>query len=307
MLTGGAATLGDVTATRAAAAIAAAALLLSACGGRGGEGGEGGAGASSFNTPFAREQAYPVFASSELVVGRNRFLVGVRDRNDAPVAGPDLLVTIAFFDLAESETEPVATSDMDYIDIGGGRGLYVTTATFTSPGTWGAEVEMIGRGINETARGSFEVAEDESTPALGAPVPAVDTPTADDVAKLSDISTDPDPNPRFYEVSIADAVDAGEPFVVAFATPRFCTSDVCGPALDVVDGVARRFPGTTFIHVEPYDLDEVPDLVPVEAVERWGLPTEPWVFAVDRRGRVAAKFEGALSHDELRAAVRKLR
>ena len=34
-------------------------------------------------------------------------------------------------------------------------------------------------------------------------------------------------------------------------------------------------------------------------MEEWGLSTEPWVFVVDAEGRVAAKFEGVLSEEEL--------
>ena len=35
----------------------------------------------------------------------------------------------------------------------------------------------------------------------------------------------------------------------------------------------------------------------------WGLPTEPWVFVVDAKGKVAAKFEGMAYPDELTAAL----
>jgi hypothetical protein len=38
-------------------------------------------------------------------------------------------------------------------------------------------------------------------------------------------------------------------------------------------------------------------------VKEWNLPSEPWVFVVGRDGRVAAKFEGAVSVPELTAAV----
>jgi predicted transcriptional regulator len=37
----------------------------------------------------------------------------------------------------------------------------------------------------------------------------------------------------------------------------------------------------------------------------WRLPTEPWVFAIDKQGRVAARLEGAFSAAELEEAVEK--
>ena len=37
----------------------------------------------------------------------------------------------------------------------------------------------------------------------------------------------------------------------------------------------------------------------------WHLPSEPWVFAIDRRGRIAARLEGAASAAEVRAAAER--
>ena len=40
-------------------------------------------------------------------------------------------------------------------------------------------------------------------------------------------------------------------------------------------------------------------------VSAFNLPTEPWLFAIDRHGRVAARIEGAYSARELEAALQK--
>ena len=37
------------------------------------------------------------------------------------------------------------------------------------------------------------------------------------------------------------------------------------------------------------------------------LPTEPWLFAIDRSGKVVARFEGAFSTGELARVVAKLK
>ncbi len=39
-------------------------------------------------------------------------------------------------------------------------------------------------------------------------------------------------------------------------------------------------------------------------MQQWHLTTEPWTFVVDRRGRVSARFQGALAVGELERAVR---
>jgi hypothetical protein len=40
-------------------------------------------------------------------------------------------------------------------------------------------------------------------------------------------------------------------------------------------------------------------------VRQWNLPTEPWLFAIDRNGRIAARIEGAFSARELEAVLKK--
>jgi hypothetical protein len=265
-------------------------------------------GAKSFSQPFTDVEAYPVFASSEIVVGPNRLLVGLLNDKDAPIGSPKVDMKIEFFDLARSAQTPVSHADMGFVWIQRPYlGLYKSKVRFDSPGKWGAEVTIRGGGLNETVRASFEVSKSSSTPALGSRPPASDTPTASDVDRLSAISTDNDPTPRFYNLSIAQALSAGRPSVVVFATPKFCSSAACGPTLDVVEGVARGFPEVNFVHVEPYELPADPaNLRPVKAVSQWGLPSEPWVFVMDSRGRVVEKYEGIVGPTELRDGLRRL-
>ena len=297
------------------APLALSVVVLAACGG--GEngqdepaGGEGGSsGAESFNQPFTDASFYPVIASSEIVVGENRFLVGLLDDKDAPVANPKIDMHISFFDLGESAETPVSETDMRFIWTQKPyQGIYVGDAEFDSTGKWGAEVTISGDGADEKLRAGFQVEQRATTPTIGDPAPSIDTPTAADVdGRLSKISTDPKPNPDFYKLSVADAIAAERPFVVTFATPKFCASQTCGPTLQIVKQVARDFPQVNFLHVEPYELPaKVTDLEPVKSVTKWGLPTEPWVFVVDGRGRVAAKFEGAVSVPELSRALSAL-
>jgi hypothetical protein len=105
--------------------------------------------------------------------------------------------------------------------------------------------------------------------------------------------------------SVADSLKAHAPFVVTFATPAFCTSRACGPVVDVVDAVRKRFGGTgvRFIHIEIYRDNQPPETN--QWVNEWRLRTEPWTFLVGRDGRIKARFEGSVSVDELNAAVRR--
>lgn len=288
-------------------------LVAAACGG-GSDGGGSDAGSDDadckkpYQQALGNTPAYPVFASSDVSVGENRFLVGLLNDDDAPIGDPSIDMSIEFFDLTSCPEKSAGEADMEFIwSIKPNVGLYKTNATFDSAGTWGAEVTITGDGLDETVKASFDVKEEPSTPAIGDPAPAVETPTGDDVKDLSVISTDKNPDPRFYELSVDEALERGESFVVAFATPEFCQTQTCGPTLDIVKSVAKDFPKENFIHVEPYKLPADPSaLEPIPAVEEWGLPTEPWVFVVDDKGNVAAKFEGSLAPSELQAALQDL-
>ena len=293
--------------------VASAALLGAvACGGGGGSSDPGSGGEASCRAPYEKAlsdvKAYPVFASSDVSVGSNRFLVGLLNDDDAPIGDPSIDMKIEFVDLTECPEKPAETSEMDFIwSIKPTVGLYRTDVTFDSAGTWGANVTITGDGLEENVKASFDVAESPATPAVGDEPPASDTPTADDVKDLSEISTDAKPDSRFYETSIAEAIKRGEPFVVVFATPKFCQTQTCGPTLEIVKSVAADYPKETFIHVEPYELPADPSaLKPVPTVQEWGLPSEPWVFVVDSKGKVAAKYEGALAPEELKQALQDL-
>jgi hypothetical protein len=215
---------------------------------------------------------------------------------------------VAFFDISGAEPEPLTDTSMEWVWIEKGlRGYYIGNVDFSEAGELGVEVQLAGGGIEEELRGKVEVKTESTTTAYGEVPPATDTPTIDDVDKLERISTDSTPVPRFYEYSIADALRRGQPSVVVFATPKFCQSAVCAPTLDTVQKVSKGFPNATFVHVEPYELEELPEqLIPVEAMTEWKLPTEPWVFVMDSDGKVAEKYEGVMAPEELRSALEKL-
>jgi hypothetical protein len=117
---------------------------------------------------------------------------------------------------------------------------------------------------------------------------------------------------------VKEALADRQPFVLVFATPAFCRTRTCGPALDIVKTAARKVGSkVAFIHVEPYQLqvvdgalqpvfDEQGQLQVVPSVNEWGLRTEPYVFVVDANGHVAAKFEGVAGEDELLDAIAKV-
>jgi hypothetical protein len=268
-------------------------------------------------TVVATGDFIPILVSAEVGTGHGRVLITIQDRAGSALASPDLTVDESFYDLAASVDTPVsqAAGTFRWL-IPDSKAIYTAYADFARAGDWGIEVTGHEAGkADRTARVTFSVREKTDTPAIGADAPPSDTLTATDPAAIVAISTDTDPDPAFYTLSVKDAIAAGKPFVLVFATPLFCTSGTCGPALDLVKQVAPDYVGrVNFIHVEPYllqvtggrtqpALDVLGHPQPVRAVVEWGLPTEPYVFVVDAQGKVAAKFEGEAYPDELTAAL----
>lgn len=258
----------------------------------------------------------PVPISAEIVVGPNRMLFNVLDRQNQSVASADRPLALRFFHLASSRTQPALEAQTTFTPTIEGRpGLYRAMVNLDRPGDWGVEATSTkSSGAKRMGRMVFPVRETGTTPAIGAAAIASDTPTANTAEEIAAISTDNDPDPDFYRQSVAGALAAHEPFALIFATPAFCTSATCGPTLDVVKEAAAPFKARMdFIHVEPYELEMVdgalrpvlsPENLPISvtATMEWGLPTEPYIFVVDGTGKVTAKFEGIASVDELGSA-----
>lgn len=253
-----------------------------------------------------------------IACGQTRFMFSFVDAGNAPIAAPDRTVTVGLFDLGADPESVVATVAGTFIwAIEGSVGVYVATFDFPRSGLWGAEfVTATAGGEPETIRVQFEVQPTSTTIAVGDRAPASDTPTLADVdGDLSRLSTDAEPVAAFYEASIADAVAAGEPFVVAFATPKFCTSAQCGPTLDRLKPIAAAHPDLTVINVEPYELESVDgqlqpvltgdpaQLTPAPAANEWRLAAEPWIFVVDGDGVVTASLMLVFGDEELEAAI----
>ena len=254
-----------------------------------------------------------------IACGPTRLMFSFLDTNNVPVAKPDRTVDVQLFDLGVDPAKPVAQGPATFIwAIEPSVGVYVFDTDLKTAGTYGVQfTTAAGGAAPETIRSGFDVQPTSSVIAIGDKAPPSKTPTLTDVGgDLAKISTDASPVKAFYETSIADAVAAKKPFVVAFATPKFCTSKQCGPTLDRLKPIAAKHPNVTFINVEPYELDfkdgslqpvltgDPPSLTPTDATTEWRLPTEPWVFVVDKDGIVRGSFMLIFSDDELEASIK---
>ena len=182
-------------------------------------------------------------------------------------------------------------------------GVYVAHVRFGRPGPWGVEVlARQGDDPAEAARFTVQALAAPRAPAPGTPAPRSRNLVAGDVDNLETIDSSDPPDPRLHRHRIADAIAQGKPQVIVFATPKYCTSRVCGPVVDVVRTLIPIYGDrVVFIHQEIWQTG-TQRFSPT--VEEWNLRSEPWIFVVDGKGTVRARFEGLTTRREIEAAVR---
>lgn len=328
-----------MTLPRRSVPIVLAALLFAACSGGGtvspvpsGSAPSGSAGACATSpapdaaaieswSPTAQDPSiYPqiINPAGTIACGPTRLMFSFLDDANTPVAAPDRTVELALYDLGAAPEEADQVIDATFVwAIEDAVGVYIANADFPTSGTWGAEFRTQTPDTPlETIRVQFDVQPEGIGIGVGDAAPASDTPTLADVGgDVSQISTDDDPVEAFYETSVADALAAKEPFVLAFATPKFCVSAQCGPTLDRLKPIAAAHPGLTVINVEPYQLQyadgalqpvltgDPPSLTPAASATEWRLAAEPWIYVVDDAGIVTSSLMLIFDDEELEAAI----
>jgi hypothetical protein len=266
-----------------------------------------------------------LLTTSELVVGRNRLGFGL-SKDDRLLAGADVVVRV--YDIREPEARlsgetPARYYPLEVVERGhrvhihpdgtrhvhGGatdvQGVYAAPVTFVRPGAWGLEVlARQADGAVESARLQVDVLEVPRAPLPGQPAPRSRNPIATDVKDLRTIDSSEPPDPRLHRTRIADAIAQGRPQVIVFATPKHCTSRVCGPVVDVVRTLIPIHGNrVVFVHQEIWTS---PGQTFTPTVQEWNLHSEPWIFVVDGEGVIRARFEGLTTRRELEAALQEM-
>ena len=193
------------------------------------------------------------------------------------------------------------TSDPDAATV-----VYTADVDFPSDGEWRiAALIKQGGEVAATLLPSASVGEFARVPRVGQKAPRIHTPTPEDAGgDLAKVTTRLPPDTQ-NRVDYADALGK-EPIVLLFATPQFCQSRVCGPVVDVAEQVKDQYGDkAAFIHMEIYN-DNDPNKGVRPQVRAFHLPSEPWLFAIDRQGVIRVEVEGAFGVDRLTGVVREL-
>ena len=182
-----------------------------------------------------------------------------------------------------------------------GKGAYKSNLSFEESGFH----ELIIYFDNYESKAIFNVNKKSSTPEIGQRPPSIKTLFTNSKSELYKITSDPNPDSDFYNLSYEDSIKNLKPTVILFSTPALCVSGTCGPILNNLKKVKINYDKYNYIHIEVYKnfigktLRDLDSLEVTEPVIKWGLPTEPWIFFLDDNGILRSKFEGYMTENEM--------
>jgi hypothetical protein len=240
------------------------------------------------------------------------FYLGTEKGSGTAQPGPK--ATAEFLPIPGTDEPPNSERPMA-VPASRGRGVYAVEVAFDKAGFWAAEVtaevEEEGRMSGNTV---FEVYQEHLVPFVGDSAPKSDNLTVsskdapegaiDSRAISGDI-----PDPELHRMTVADSVRRGEPALVVIATPVYCVSRFCGPITDMVADLARRYDErANFIHIEVWRnfQQRVVNKAAAEWIYRKGDLQEPWVFLIDSRGEIAARWDNVATPEEIEPHLNRL-
>ena len=253
------------------------------------------------------------FASSVFTPGDNRLAFGVIDKANAFVYGKsavyvardpgrtalgpypapaDTLLTKPAFrsQNAAVESSPIAQ-------------IYAANVPLRAAGNWAVLVVTKRPNGLTGAAAQLRVTRASKIPDVGDRPPRVSTDTVTSAAgNLAAIDTRRPFARELHTTNFKDVLGK-KPVALLFATPQLCQSRVCGPVVDIALQMKQEFGDRmAFIHQEVYVDNQVSKglRAPLKAFH---LQTEPWLFTIDRDGRIAARLEGSFGVKEFRQAV----
>ncbi len=261
--------------------------------------------------PVSEDGFQAILGTGDLGVGPNRigFLI---TSPDGVVSLPVVQVSLRFLGQGSlgDATDTVA-ADFQRWPLGS-RGLYTTELSFDRPGQWSLDISVPGvDGSPKELELPFEVLREPLAPSVGSAALRTNSKTLDDVGPgtVAELATGSLHDPDLYRLSISDAVTNGRPTVIVFASPAFCTNEVCGPQLDVLQQLKTAYLDlANFVHIDffdnPVEVQQDLDRARLSpAVVEWNLPGIEWTFVIDRDGVVTDRFEAFATYSELEDAL----
>jgi hypothetical protein len=234
------------------------------------------------------------------------------DGGAAPSAGPT--ATAGYVGAPGTNTDGTAPTLTQPSEA---RGVYqAEDVIFDQPGTWQVTMraDVQGAGTAE-ATAAFPVSAHPFLPAPGQKalktknltIGAKDEPASAIDSRAIDGAPIPDQN--LHRWTIADAIAQGRPALVSFATPVYCMSEFCGPVVDAVEELSKRYTDrAVFIHVEIWHDNAKGEIN--QAAADWLFRNddlrEPWLFLIGADGTILDRWGVLWDPHEVGAELRAL-
>jgi hypothetical protein len=221
-----------------------------------------------------------VYGKSAVYVARKP---GARARGPYPAPADILLTDPAYrSQQAATETDPFAA-------------VYAAQVKFPATGKWSVltVTQADGGMVGAATQLKVITPAQDPIPEVGEQAPKVTTDTlASARGNEKSIDTRVPPAPDLHKVDFA-SVAGKKPVALLFSTPQLCQSRVCGPVTDIELQLKASYGDRMdFIHQEVY-ADNNPAKGLREPLKRFNLRSEPWLFVVDKTGRITARIEGS--------------
>jgi hypothetical protein len=216
---------------------------------------------------------------------------------------------------APVEGNAVAKGPVDAVYHGeglGDKGVYVARIDVDKAGDWNVLVVGKPGGATTDVWGgaAYPAVDHVQGPGPGAKAIAVATPTVDNHRGVNPYCTATPPC-SMHAVSLDVALANGRPTVFVIGTPRFCQSRVCGPVVDIIQGVSTDFADrVNFIHAEVYKDDRDAPSNPVTGLsptaKAWSLEEEPVTYWIKPDNTITERIVGPTDTTEVRAITQAL-
>ena len=188
--------------------------------------------------------------------------------------------------------------------------MYVTDMEFNSTGIW--IVEILFSKIKTPMKGQLIIKAKTDAPNIGTNAPKVKTKIINDTNLIETITSDNNPDPKLYEISLDHALEKKIPILVTLSTPGYCQSAICGPQTKVLSNLSKNYKTyeIVFIHIEIFENPQAMKIsgdpsigIQSSQVTEWKITTEPWTFLINNQGIITERYEGFVSFEELKEDI----
>jgi hypothetical protein len=252
------------------------------------------AAASSTFTPGTRRISFGLISKSGSPLYGRTVVYVARDAS-SPASGPYAAPADSLVVSRKYLSKTTEASDT--------KAVYAARVPFRRPGSYALLTVTRQGGKLVGAAGQVKVAASSPIPGVGDRAPHIHTPTVASVhGDLNKIDTRL-PHDDMHKVDLSD-VEGKRPAALIISTPALCQSRVCGPVTDVMAQLEPRYRSRmTFIHQEVYNGNQFSGGLRPQLLA-FHLRSEPWLFVLDRDGRIAARLEGAFGFRAAEQAIR---